>query len=82
MSLAGGASVLLRGTAQDLQAQGDVIDPTPRVDTEVSAEQRRIKNSEGFLVWITVSCEDLRKKKKRKEIKTETKGGSSGKEYM
>lgn len=40
----------LRVTAQDLQTQGDVVDPTPRVDAEVAAEQRKIKNGESFVV--------------------------------
>lgn len=51
---------LLRVTAEDLQAQGDVVDPTPRVDTEVAAEQRRIKNGDSFLIWIVVPSENLR----------------------
>lgn len=45
---------LLCVAAQDLQTQGDVIHPTPRVDAQVAAEQRRIKNTESFLVRVVV----------------------------
>lgn len=51
---------LLCVTAQDFQTQCNVVDPTPRMDTEVAAEQRWIKNGESFLIWIAVSWKDLR----------------------
>ena len=51
---------LLRVTAQDLQAQGDAVDPAARVDTEVAAEQGGIEHRGSLLVWLMVSCEDLR----------------------
>lgn len=70
---------LLRVTAQDLQTQGDVVDPTPRVDTEVAAEQRRIKNDESFLFWIVVSCEDLRNERGRKKYRNRETGGEMNK---
>lgn len=52
-------------TAEDLQAQGDVVDPTPRVDTEVLSEQWRIKICESFLVWIFISCKNLKKPREK-----------------
>ena len=52
---------LLRVAAQDLQAQGDVVVPTPRVDAEVAGKQRRIKHCQGLLVRVAVPKEDLRK---------------------
>lgn len=57
----GVSECLLRVAAQHLQTQSDVVDPTPRVDSEVAAKQSRMKNSESFFVWIVVSCEDLRR---------------------
>lgn len=35
---------LLCVAAQDLQTQGDIVDPAARVEAEVAAKQRRIKN--------------------------------------
>ena len=35
---------LLRVATQDLQTQGDIVDPAARVEAEVAAKQRRIKN--------------------------------------
>lgn len=61
---------LLCVAAQDLQAQGDVIDPSQRVDSDVAAEERRVKEGESFLVRIIVSLEDL-----RKEMEKRKKGG-------
>lgn len=52
---------LLCVAAQDLQAQGDVIDPSQRVDADVAAEERQVKDGESFLVWIIVCWEDLAK---------------------
>lgn len=52
---------LLCVAAQDLQAQGDVIDPSQRVDADVASEERHVKDGERFLVRIIVSLEDLRK---------------------
>lgn len=52
---------LLCVAAQDLQAQGDVIDPSQGVDADVASKERHVKDGEGFLVRIIVSLEDLRK---------------------
>lgn len=52
---------LLRVAAQDLQAQGDVIDPSQRMDADVAAEERQVKDGESFLVWILICWEDLTK---------------------
>lgn len=52
---------LLRVAAQDLQTQGDVVDPSQRVDADVAAEEGQVKDGESFLVRIVVSQEDLRK---------------------
>lgn len=52
---------LLCVAAQDLQAQGDVIDPSQRVDADVASEERHVKDGESFLVGIIVSLEDLGK---------------------
>lgn len=41
---------LLCVAAQDLQAQGDVIDPSQRVDADVAPEERHVKDGESFLV--------------------------------
>lgn len=61
------SGLLLCVTAQDLQAEGDFVDPAPRMNAQVTAEQRRVKDGEGFIVRIAVSCEDLRGKKKKQE---------------
>lgn len=60
---------LLCVAAQDLQAQGDVIDPSQRVDADVAAKERRVKEGESFLVRIIVSGEDLRKETENTEKK-------------
>lgn len=41
---------LLCVTAQDLQAQGDVIDPSQRMDADVAAKERQVKDGESFLI--------------------------------
>lgn len=41
---------LLCVAAQDLQAQGDVIDPSQRMDADVAAEERQVEDGESFLV--------------------------------
>lgn len=65
MGLSSGVSEhLLRVTAQHLQTQSDVVHPTARVNAEITAEQRRIKNSKCFFVWVVISCEDLWMEKK------------------
>ena len=58
---AGPSEHLLCVAAEDLQAQGDAVDPTQRVDTEEAAKQRGVKNSDRLFVWIVVTGEDLRK---------------------
>lgn len=52
---------LLCIAAQDLHAQGDVIDPSQRMDADVAAEERQVKDGESFLIWIIVCWEDLKK---------------------
>lgn len=52
---------LLCVAAQDLQAQGDVIDPSQRMDADVAAEERQVEDGESFLVWIIICWEDLSK---------------------
>lgn len=64
---------LLCVAAQDLHAQGDVIDPSQRMDADVAAEERRVKDSESFLVWIIVCWEDL-----STEIEKRKKSGRGG----
>lgn len=64
------ASVFLLSVAsQDLHTQGDVIDPTQRVDAEKAAKQRWIEHSQRFLIWVIVSQEDLAKEKIRTWMK-------------
>lgn len=73
-SVGGGSDAserLLCVAAQDLQAQGDVIDPSQRVDADVASEERRVKDGDSFLVRIVVSLEDL-----RKEIEKRKKSGA------
>lgn len=62
---------LLRVAAEDLQAQGDAVDPTQRVDPEVAAEQRGVKYGDRLFIWIVVTGEDLRKGRKGKGFKFE-----------
>lgn len=79
MVLVGGAGgsdasgPLLCVAAQDLQAQGDVIDPSQRVDADVAAEERWVKDGERFLIRIIVSLKNLR----NKEVKEEGTGVDS-----
>lgn len=62
-------------TAQHLQAEGDVVDPAPWMDTEVAGEQRRLENCENFLIRIVVACEDLMRKGKSKKSGNSTERG-------
>lgn len=48
-------------TAQHLQPEGDIVDPAPWVDANEATEQRRVENRESFLVWVTVSWENLKR---------------------
>lgn len=59
---------LQRVTAQHLQAEGDVVDPTTGVDANEATKQGRAENSESFLVWVIVSWEDLRRNDTSKEM--------------
>ena len=52
-------------TAQDLQTQGNVVDPAQWVDAQVAAEDWWFEIIEGFLIIIIVSLEDLRKQRSR-----------------
>lgn len=46
-------------TAQHLQPDGDVVDPAAWVDANEATEQGRVEKGERFLVWVTVSWENL-----------------------
>lgn len=46
-------------TAQELHAEGDVIDPAFRVNPDEACEERRIKHVQHLFIVFTVSFKDL-----------------------
>lgn len=60
------SDVLLSAAPEDLQTQGDVIDPTQWVNAEEASKQRWIEHGQRLLIWVIISLKDLAKKSKKK----------------
>lgn len=60
---------LLGVTAHELQAQGYVVDPAFGVDPYEAGKQRRIKEVQHLLIWLTVPQEHLGGRRRQSQTK-------------